>query len=197
MSGNNIQNISSEETARLLEILQKNHVLWAVLQGCEELAIPNYYVGAGCVTQTVWNSLSHMEPMHGISDIDFVYFDPDLSYEKEDSVIKKVKAEFVSSSVEIDVKNEARVHLWYKEHFGHAIRPYVSVEDAIDSWPTTASAVGVRLEKGKLVIYAPFGLKDMFQGIVRPNKVQISQEIYEGKCRKWLAKWPTLTIVPW
>jgi uncharacterized protein len=197
MNENSNQSIPSSETTRLLGILQNNRALWDVLEGCEQLAIPNYYVGAGCITQTVWNSLGHDEPMHGISDIDFVYFDSDISYEKEDAIIKKVKARFASSPIEIDVKNEARVHLWYKEHFGHDIRPYVSVEDAIDSWPTTASAVGVRLEKGNLAVYAPFGLTDMFQGIVRPNKVQISQEVYEGKCKKWLAKWPTLTIIPW
>jgi hypothetical protein len=42
----------------------------------------------------------------------------------------------------IDVKNEARVHLWYKSHFGYDIPPYHSVEEAMDSWPTTATAVG-------------------------------------------------------
>lgn len=193
----NKTSISFEEENRLLSVLKENKFLYSVLEGCERLGIPNYYLGAGCISQSVWNSLNHLDLMHGIADIDFVYFDPDTSYEKEDATIKKVKSRFADSPIEIDVKNEARVHLWYKNHFGHEIRPYVSLEDAIDTWPTTATAIGVRLENGKLVVYAPFGVKDMFQQILRPNKIQISKDIYEEKCRKWLAKWPTLTVIPW
>ena len=193
----NKTSISFKEKDQLLSILKENRFLYTVLEGCEELGIPNYYLGAGCICQSVWNSLNHQDLMYGIADIDFVYFDPDISYEKEDAIIKKVKSRFVGSPIEIDVKNEARVHLWYKNHFGHEIRPYVSLEDAIDTWPTTATAIGVRLESGKLMVYAPFGVKDLFQQVVRPKKIQISQDVYEGKCRKWLAKWPTLTVIPW
>ena len=40
--------------------------------------------------------------------------------------------------------NETRVHLWYEAHFGYRIDPYASVEDAINTWPTTATSIGVR-----------------------------------------------------
>ena len=181
----------------LYEILSRNAILLEVLRGARTLGLENYYIGAGCVCQTVWNFQNGLELMHGISDIDFVYFDEDLSYEAEDRVIKQVKQAFRGLPVEIDVKNEARVHLWYKEHNGYDISPYTSVEAAIDTWPTTATSVGVRLRDGVFEVYAPFGLNDLFGQIVRPNKTQITEETYIKKCRKWVSKWDTLTIVPW
>ena len=181
----------------LYEILSRNAVLFEVLQGARTLGLENYYIGAGCVCQTVWNFQNGLDLMYGISDIDFVYFDEDLSYEKEDCVIKQVKDLFRELPVEIDVKNQARVHLWYKDHYGYDSRPYASVEEAINTWPTTATAIGVRMQGDALVVYAPFGLNDLFGQIVRPNKTQITEETYLQKCEKWAAKWNTLTFVPW
>lgn len=31
--------------------------------------------------------------------------------------------------VKIDVKDEARVHLWYESHNGYSINPYTSLEE--------------------------------------------------------------------
>ena len=71
------------------------------------------------------------------------------------------------------------------------------MEEAIASWPTTATAVGVRLEDGKPIIYAPFGLDDLFDEVIRPNKIAVKESVYRAKCEKWKAKWPSLTIIPW
>lgn len=50
----------------------------------EEVNLPNWYVGAGCIAETVWNYLSEMEPTHAIKDYDLVYFSPeDLSERSE------------------------------------------------------------------------------------------------------------------
>lgn len=69
--------------------------------------------------------------------------------------------------------------------------------EAISTWPTTATAIGVRLEGGALTVCAPFGLNDMLGQTVRPNKVQVTEETYLKKCVKWGALWDTLTFVPW
>lgn len=183
---------------RLLhDILSQNPVLFEVIKGSVALGLENYYIGAGCVCQTVWNFQNGLDLMYGISDIDFAYFDEDLSYEKEDRVIQQVKQKFQGLPVEIDVKNQARVHLWYKDHYGYGLRPYASVEDAINTWPTTATAAGVRMRGDTLAVYAPFGLNDLFGQIVRPNKTQITEETYLKKCEKWSSRWNTLTFIPW
>jgi hypothetical protein len=71
----------------------------------------------------------------------------------------------------------ARVHVWYKEAFGKEIKPYTSTEDAIDTWPTTATSVGVRYSNGRFQVYAPYGLHDLLGMIVKPIK-RSSQETF-------------------
>ena len=135
--------------------------------------------------------------MYGIADIDFVYFDDDLTYEAENEIIKRVQTNLADCPVPIDVKNQARVHLWYQSAFGYELPPYKTLEDAIKTWPTTATAIGVRLDGSNLSVYAPFGLDDLFGQIIRANKAQITKETYEKKCRNWTEKWNTLTVIPW
>lgn len=189
----------TEEQKRLLaSILAQSPALSEILAEAPGLGLSDYYVGAGAIAQTVWNHLLNRPPLYGISDVDFVYFDPsDLGYAAEDAVIRRVKSRFQHLPLELDVKNQARVHLWYESRFGYPVPPYRSLEGAIDTWPATATAVGVRRAGAELTIYAPFGLDDLFGLVVRANKARITREIYEKKCAKWRAKWPELTIIPW
>jgi hypothetical protein len=186
------------QMTQLENILSQNKELYSFIKKASGLGLQNYYIGAGCIAQTVWNYQSGLELTHGISDIDFVYYDKaDLSYEAENAVIERIKSIITPCSIKLDIKNQARVHLWYKERFGYDIKPYDSVESAIGTWPTTATSIGVRLENNQLKVYAPFGLNDLFGMIVRANKTQITEEIFNIKVQKWIAKWPSLTVIPW
>jgi len=182
----------------LVEILKKSRIS-GILDALARLDIPEYYAGAGCIVQTVWNYLSVFSEGKGIDDIDIAYFDAaDLSYEAEDRIIKKITLALSEISVKLDIKNQSRVHLWYKECFGYEIEPYSSLEDAINTWPTTATSIGVRKNRaGEFMVYAPFGLNDLFGKIVRANKKKITKEIYQKKVDKWLKTWPDLKIIPW
>ena len=182
----------------LSQIIKQNKVLYDVIEKACNIGLQNYYIGAGCITQTIWNYQSGFELINGISDIDFVYYDnKDLSFEAENSIINQVKNVLESCEIELDIKNQARVHLWYKDRFDYDIAPYNSVESAINSWPTTATSVGVRLENDTFKVYAPFGLNDLFGMIVKANKAQITEEIYMQKVKKWSKNWSALTIIPW
>jgi hypothetical protein len=181
----------------LIGIISQNSVVHEILTRAPKLNIKNYYIGAGCITQSVWNCLSGMPPEHGVKDIDFVYFDEDLTEQSEGRTINRIKELYRDLSIDIDVKNQARVHLWYRNRFGYDITPYRSLEAAIDTWPTTATAIGVRKTVDEWTVYAPFGLDDLFGMIVRANKVQITQAIYEAKVARWLAIWPNLRVIPW
>jgi hypothetical protein len=185
---------------KLLEdIVMSSEVLKTALIRAKQLNIGNYYIGAGCITQTVWNYLSNYPLEYGIKDIDFVYYDSiNIDIESENNVIRQVKQLYSDIKIEIDVKNQARVHLWYEDHFGYSIEPYSSLEAAINTWPTTATAIGIRIANNNdFIVYAPFGLNDLFGMIVRANKVQITKEIYEKKLDSWLSKWPDLFVTPW
>ncbi|ETT65295.1 hypothetical protein C173_19746 [Paenibacillus sp. FSL R7-277] len=184
---------------RLTELFTRDTLLMDIFKRAQGLTPFPYYIGAGCLVQTVWNELTGRAPGYGISDIDIIYYDAaDLSYAAEDKVVAKGKKLFAGIAIPVDLKNQARVHLWYPQKFGVEINPYLSLEAAIDSWPTTVTSLGARLElNGEWKIYAPFGLEDLFQLILRPNKALISEKIYEAKTQKWKSKWPELTAVPW
>jgi hypothetical protein len=110
---------------------------------------------------------------------------------------ERLRRLFADLPVQIDVKNEARVHLWYTAKFGYSISPYTSTQHAITTFPTIATAVGVRPGRSGFSISAPFGLSDLLLPIVRPNKVQITRSIYEAKVARWRPLWPKLPIVDW
>jgi hypothetical protein len=190
----------------LRSILQRSPIVSAVVDRWPGIGLPDCWLAAGCLAQTVWNGAFGLEPTHGISDIDLVYFDgSDLSQEAEAAQATRIRALFADLGLWVDVKNEARVHLWYAEKFGEAQAPYVSTEDAITTFPATATAVGVQPRADGLHVFAPYGLhvfapyglSDLLGLIVRPNKKQITRPIYEAKVTKWLAKWPGLRVVDW
>ena len=186
------------QIAYLETALIKSATIREVLARVPVLGLPNWYLGAGAVAQTVWNGLHGFPFDTGIEDVDLVYFDPDTSYAAEDVFIQRGKHLLGSLAVEAEIRNEARVHLWYEQKFGQRIKPYKSTEDAINTWPTTATAIGVRRDpSGEFIVYAPYGLNDLLGMIVRPNKGQITRDIYERKARRWHAIWPGLQVVPW
>lgn len=82
---------SLQEQIEILQaILKQNKKLYQTLQILEQSGLKNYYLAAGAVNQTVFNYYHDFPLDQGIKDFDIVYFDPDVSYEKEDEWIKKL-----------------------------------------------------------------------------------------------------------
>ena len=179
------------------EVLTRNEVLTGVLAGASELDLPGWYLTAGCVVQTVWNVVTGRPAADGILDYDLFYFDAsDLSWEAEDAVIRAGRERF--AGVPVEIRNEARVHLWYERKFGVPCPPHDSTESAIDSFAATTCCVGVRVEgDGRWRVYAPHGLSDVFDLVVRPNPVLAPRQVYETKTSRWRQRWPALTVLPW
>ena len=182
----------------LQQALTQNPIAESVLAMAGEMRLPGWYLGAGAVTQTVWNLRHGFPPAAGIKDYDLVYYDPeDLTAESERRVAQQVAARLSGLEVVVDVHNQARVHLWYEKRFGRHLDQYRCTEEAISTWPTTASSVGVRQDGDGFVVCAPFGLSDLLAMVARPNKVKVSQKIYEEKVARWQANWPQLQVIPW
>ncbi|MFB6561700.1 nucleotidyltransferase family protein [Streptomyces sp. NPDC056400] len=188
-----------EQLAALKSALARNEVLVEVLNRTAGLALPNWYLTAGCLFQTVWNVVTDRHPTSGIKDYDVFYFDDrDLSWEAEDTVIKAAGEAFTGLPAEVEVRNEARVHLWYEQKFGVTCTPHASTEAAIDSFAATTCCLGVRLEPdGRWRVYAPHGLADVFNLVIRPNPVLAPREVYEAKTARWQQQWPELTVLSW
>src|SRR6187431_1492842 len=82
------------------------------------LALPDAWIVAGCLVQTVWNVLTGRAVDYGINDYDVFYFDPDTSWAAEDAVIRRLHAAIGGIDVKVEARNQARVHLWYGEKHG-------------------------------------------------------------------------------
>jgi uncharacterized protein len=178
--------------------VRENPVVCAVLDRAPQLGLASWYLGAGAVTQTVWNLQHGYEATRAIKDYDLVYFDSaDLSIEAERAVGEQANQLLGDLGVPVDVTNEARVHVWYPERFGRSIPPYGSVEQAVASWPTTASSVAVTDGPAGFAVCAPFGLSDLFAMVVRPNKAIVSEAVYRTKADRWAALWPNVTVLAW
>lgn len=177
------------------ELLSENPSLMALARYLEHSGPPDSWLAAGCVVQTLWNAQAGYPLTQGILDYDLVYFDPDLRASTEQRWQQSLQAEF--KELKLDVKNQARVYQWYPQKFGIVIAPFESVAAAMSSWPTTATATAARWSQGRWQILAPFGTTDLLAGIVRPNQVLVSKEIYLAKVKRWQALWPHLMVLPW
>jgi hypothetical protein len=193
------QQTITEQLAEFLAALRRNDLLVDVLARAARLDLPGWYLTSGCLFQTVWNVVTGRAPTEGIKDYDLFYFDnTDLSWDAEDAVIRNGTRVFADIPAIVEIRNEARVHLWYEDRFGVPCAPHDSTESAIDSFAATTCSLGVRhTAEGDWQVYAPHGFADVFNLVVRPNPTQAPQHVYETKTRRWQAQWPGLTVLPW
>jgi len=187
---------SEDNLRRLTAILRATPLLMHVLKTARDLALWDWLVFSGAVYQPVLNHLTGRPLDYGIRDYDLAYFDPsDLSYEAEDRVIRRVRAAFdepLRSMVE--VRNQARVHLWFEAKFGEAYSPLSCTAEALERFTSATFAIGARLEPDdRLHIEAPFGLSDLFTLRVRPNPRRKTAG-FARACDNVLRRWPELTV---
>ncbi len=189
----------AEQVAAFRAVLLRNQTLTRVLARAADLGLPGWYLVAGCLYQTVWNVVTGRPPEAGILDYDLAYFDAsDLSWQAEDAVIRAGQELFGDLPAPVQIRNQARVHLWYEEKFGVPCPPHESTEAAIDTFEATTACLGVRLRPGgRWLVYAPHGLGDVFGLVVRPNPVLAPRHVYQAKTARWRQQWPSLTVLPW
>ena len=191
--------MSRTDRARFLRLVLENPVNAALLERLPKLALPDWYLVSGCLFQTVWNHLSGYSPTHGILDYDVFYCDrSDLTWEAEDAAIRRCAAAAANLDSAVQVRNQARVHLWYPQKHGVPYAPLYSTRDGIDTFLNQSSCFGVRRESdGRLDVYAPFGFSDVFAMVVRPNPRIDRPAVYYEKAARWREAWPDLRVLPW
>jgi hypothetical protein len=161
------------------------------------LALPDAWIVAGCLVQTVWNVQTKRGVDYGISDYDIFYFDPDTSWQAEDAVIRELQGRLARLGVKVEVRNQARVHLWYRQKHG---LPYPALHcstQGIDRFLTKNTQVGIRRTQGGHEVYAPHGFDDIAEMIVRPNHgPNFSAANYVAKAERWKKLWPEIMVLP-
>ncbi len=188
--------MSRDLEARLEAILRASASLMQVLEVARGLGLPDWMIFSGAVYQRALNHLTGRDLDYGIKDYDLGYFDAsDVSYEAEDVVIRRVAAAFDPPlSDMVEVRNQARVHLWFESKFGEPYAPLTSTAEALGRFVSPLFAVGVRLEAdGRLAIAAPFGLEDLFALRLRPNPNRPTNG-FARTAASAKARWPELTV---
>lgn len=183
--------------ARLTEIVRADAGLTHVLTVMRELDLPDWRLFSGAVYQAVWNAQTGRPVGYGIKDYDIGYFDADTSWDAEDVVIKRVAAAFEPPlRGQVEVRNQARVHLWFEDKFGEPYDPLTCTDDAPARFVAPAFAVGVRLEADDAIsVVAPFGLEDVFAMTVRPNPTRGLAKGWERVIANARGRWPEITVV--
>jgi uncharacterized protein len=179
-------------------IIRAEPTLMRVLTAIRSLGLADAWLVSGAIYNCVWNHLTQRPALHGVNDIDVIYFDPDLSWDAEDRVIKAIDRELGALPVPVQARNQARVHLWFEQKFGFAFAPLTSARESLLRYASKTHAVAARLEADdSLTIEAPFGLEDMFAFRVTPNPVTDNRLTHETKGARIRLVWPEVTVVPW
>lgn len=62
-------------------------------------------------------------------------------------MILRARELFKDLDVDVQVRNEARVHLWYEDHFGVPSIPFTSTTDAIDHFAAKTCCFAVTSDR--------------------------------------------------
>jgi uncharacterized protein len=180
---------------RFIADVRTNACNRAILERWNDLGLRDGWLVAGCLFQTVWNLRSGNAPQAHIKDYDLFYFDDaDLAEEAERRVQARVEAATADLGIVIEAKNQARVHLWYREHFGHDYPQLRSARDGIDRFLVPATCVGVRPAGTHCEVYAPYGLALLYEGLLAPNPLTDHRDLFHAKAASYRQRWPWLRI---
>jgi uncharacterized protein len=187
--------------AEFLRLIELNPALVEIVRRAPMLGLPDTWVVSGCLFQTVWNVLAGDNPMRAIKDYDLFYFDSsDCSSESEEQVNRRAGELFAGLGCEIDIRNQARVHLWYAQEFGVEGYPRLTRStDGIDNFLAVCCMVAIRrTSTGSMDLYAPFGVDDVLDRVMRPNPwyPNAPRDCYNTKAERWRALWPDLKVEP-
>ena len=187
------------QKAAFLDIIWGDPLVRAALERAREMELPDWWLVSGILYNSVWNHLTGKPSGYGVKDADLFYFDDaDLSHEAEDLVIKRGEALFADMSLPVEIRNQARVHLWYEKRFGAPCPKFENCRESISRFASKTHAVGVKLKKdGSLLLDAPFGLDSIFSFRITPNYATDNRATHHAKAERQMKLWPELTLVPW
>jgi hypothetical protein len=185
-----------EMRAKLEAVIRANAPLMGVMRTARDLAMPDWLIVSGAVYQGVWNHLTGRPLDYGVKDYDLVYFDPDTSWDAEDVFIRRAAAAYPPPlDALVEVRNQARVHLWFEGKFGEPYEPLTSSAEALERFVCPAFSVGARLEADdSLTIEAPFGLHDLFAMRLRPNPKRGLAKGWARTTQSAMDRWPEVVI---
>lgn len=178
----------------ILERLGQDQAIREILEIIRSLELKDSWLAAGSVRNFIWNILSNKPGFDAETDVDVIFFDPTVSYEKTLQLEMELRKAFPAYSWEL--KNQVYMHI----HSPNT-QPYTSSKDAMSKYPECCTAIGLRLlEDNQLELFAPYGLADIRAFQVRPTPHFLAdaerKKLYMERLSKknWQAKWPQLSF---
>lgn len=188
--------MKDELETQLLAILDEHPWFMAALDVASELGLSQWCIGAGVIRNIVFDCLDGKSNTP-IRDVDVAYLDPsDLSSARDREYEAILKARM--PDVPWEVTNQAGVHLWFHEKFGYRVPPVFSIEEAVATWPETATAIGVtKTSQNAYTVYAPCGLEDLFGMIIRRNPARVDIRTYNARIsdKQYHRCWKSVRII--
>lgn len=185
--------------AQLFALIRQCDWLLQALQLVRAQGLPAWCIGAGVLRNLVWDA-AHGYPLQprAESDIDLAWFDASEAAGGRDEILQQC-LQAAMPALPWEVTNQAWVHRWFGDYFGHAVEPLSNLHEAVASWPETATAVGVWLdEQDELRLIAPYGLADLFDLVVRRNPARVSVATYQQRVlqKRYTERWPQVRVLP-
>lgn len=187
--------MNNHHETTLIQIVRKQDWLMEALKAVRDLSLPDWYIAAGAIRNSVWNYLHGRPTTSHQQDIDVIYFDSSDIHGGREKSSEKILGQKLPT-LKWEVVNQARGHLF---RHGQMMRPPVNSScESIAYWIETPTCVGVRLEDDEgFTICAPHGLDDLMRLVVRPVPMPYQNlSLYQERVTKknWSELWPKLII---
>jgi hypothetical protein len=173
-------------------LLEAHADLHALLLHVERLGLPDAWIGAGFIRNSVWDVLhGRAIDVASLADVDVLFFDPvETGREREAGIERRLRV--LAPTIPWSVKNQARMHL----RNGDA--PYHDTGHAVAHWAETPTAIVARAIRGRIEVMAPYGVGDLLNLTVRPTPLfRHKMDVYRQRvqAKDWPARWPRLTML--
>lgn len=131
------------------------------------------------------------EPPHDLLSLPgLAMCDDDLTWEAEDRVIRRVSDAVADLPIHVEVRNQARVHLWDAKRFGGEYPQLQPARSGIDRYLISGTCVGTDVETSE--VYATDGLDDINLGLLWMNPRNPRPELFIQKAKSYQERWPWL-----
>ena len=173
--------------SRLQNILS-NSPIGEVLPAISKLNLPDWWLAGGALRNTVWRSIFGENCQLFINDFDIAFFD-ETGDRNQELAAKAILTNQFPDYI-FDIKNQASFARWRSGK-----KTFISTEDGIKNWLHTTAAIGVRLDnQGEWEFFTPYGLEDLFNGIVRATPLNVNNPDAQRKADGYLQKCPCLRL---
>ncbi len=173
--------------------------LWHCRPGAHDTSghLPDWYLAAGCLYQTVWNVLDGDPPERRILDYDVIYFDDgDLRCRAEDEVIVRCREAFADLPITVEVRKPSPGGSLRGPHRGAGAASSLQRGGQSTSTPPTPARWPFDRPTAATTCTRRTGSMMCSRSSLGPTRWS-HLDFYESKAARWATLWPRLTVLPW